>query len=562
MEEKYKKYTKIIYGLLIIALLSFEVLFCNSRFVSSLISFKIPDTYIFSLPRLIVYIVVIIICKYSKDRIIENRLKRVTKDQKLINIIFSVLFVAFIGCIVGVIIRGDFNIMTVGVLLIILVYMLFLYLFIGKSYKINIMLMCLVVLINSVGVKTLHILDEVSHTPTTYNIAHLNFSSSKVYYNEGLAKMIPLSRYYDNDDLFYSYEKQKIDITNDENYQHFRCDRPSMFLHIPSAIGMLMGEYLGGTVMDMFYLGRLFAAVTFLFLVMIFLKIVKFKKYALIGLLSTPLTLTLAGTYSCDAFGYIFIALFIAYVLNIYHDKDIKTITNKQLLTIILLFLLIALFKGATYILASFMLILIIKKFNFKQKMIFQFAFFAIIAFILINVYLTMDMSVGDTRGGDTSMFGALEFLLSSPKNIAIVTLRHISNTIFNPGYYNSLFNNAFFGKYGIIFAIPYLLYLVFLSLNDEISKMGNKILYILLFVGIFGVTSLGIYLSFTPVGSLDVKGYQTRYIIQFLPFLLFLIPNKFITINLDTKKKENIALMFALVMNVLLLLSGRVFYV
>ena len=557
MENLNKKYTKIIYVLLFISLISFEVFFCNFDFLRSIVNFKFNVPYIFSLPRIIMYILFFVVCKLSKDKIIENRLKRDKSIKKSLNIVFGFLFLIYIGCILGTKIVGTFNFMTVGLLFIILSFLLFLYIFIGKSYKINIMLVCLIVLINSIAVPDIHILDEVAHTPTAYNVAVLNLSNDKTYYDKGLYKIIPISKYYHNESLFSDRTKGKADITNIMSV--YMYDRASMFLHIPSSLGMAMSLALDGTVMDTFYIGRIMAAASFLLLVMAFLKIVKHKKYALIGVLTTPLLLTLAGTYSLDGRGYIAVALFTTYILNIYHDKDSKSISNKQLIHIILLFLLVSLFKGASYIFVAILLLLIIKKFNKKQISILGLSCFVIMLFIYFNVYGTMDMAVGDLRGGDTSVTGQIAFLLSSPIRIGIVAFNHLKNSIMNVGYYNELFGNHFFGTYGSLLTIPYFLYLLYMGLCDEISKKWEKVLYLVVFFGSFGITSLALYLAFTPVGETVIKGYQSRYILQYMPFLLFIIPNKYIALNISKLNKEHIALMTAIVLNIVLLLVSLI---
>ena len=71
-----------------------------------------------------------------------------------------------------------------------------------------------------------------------------------------------------------------------------------------------------------------------------------------------------------------------------------------------------------------------------------------------------------------------------------------------------------------------FILYACFTD-NSKKIKLNTSIVSIITFIGVFASTSLMLYLTFTPVGQIDISGYQPRYITPLLPIVLMLINNK-----------------------------------
>jgi uncharacterized membrane protein len=356
------------------------------------------------------------------------------------------------------------------------------------------------------------------------------------------------SKYSDNQDLFVHYTPKKIDITNNDRY--YLYDRASMFLHIPSAIGLLISEFLGGTVMDTYYIGRISSVLFFMFLLFLLMKKIRFKKYSTIATLCIPYLLLLASTYGLDGIGFASVMLFVTYVLDMYYDDSVKIISNKSLASLLAFLLLISLFKGASYIFVAFLMFLLRKKMTKKQKLVFAGIFMLMIAFVIYNVYGFMNYDTGDTRGGDTSIIGQLQFVFSNPMRIIIIPIIQIFNTLLSPIFYQNMAFPHLYGKYGFIFVLPYILFTLLVSLMDEKSKKAENGLFIIIFILLLAYTSASMYLSFTPVGNYTVIGYQSRYVFQFLPLLLFLLPNKYISIK-NTKNTNYYFILFILAINV-----------
>ena len=556
MKKNRLRYELIIIGLLLLSIISYELLFCNSIFVRSILT-KSTDfsLYVFSLPRIIVYALLFVICLIVKNRLINNAIN--FKRNKKYNICSLVVGIVVLLMIVYLFRLGLLNIMTIGILIIFINYLLLIYFFFGANYKINILLICLVSVIYTISCNTFHVLDEVSHVPTTYNVAHGNFSSEHVYFDPSLEEISILSNYKENENLFKHYTPQKVEITGNTLYLY---DNASKLLHIPSAMGIVLSEKFNGTIMDTYYIGRLFSALTFLIFTTIFLKILKFKKNSFIAILTTPFVLLLAGTYSVDGLGFIFISMFIAYIFNIYKNSNIKKITKRQLLIIIILMLLVSLFKGATYSFVFLFLLLIRKKIPRNYKAILIISLIAIFLLSYITSYSVIDINNGDSRGGNTNISQQLKFLFSSPIVFIKVFLLHFLNTFFNANFYQQLINIYFFGKYSYVFVIPYIIFLVYMGISDD-YKLNKKelLLSIIIVILIFGYTSTALYLGFTPVGETVILGYQPRYVFPFLTIILMCLKNNHINV-VKKDNYESILFYIILIFNVCQFFSSFIF--
>ena len=77
----------------------------------------------------------------------------------------------------------------------------------------------------------------------------------------------------------------------------------------------------------------------------------------------------------------------------------------------------------------------------------------------------------------------------------------------------------------------------------------------------VFATTSLMLYLTFTPIGQINITGYQPRYIIPLVPLVLMLINHKrYIGKTTEEEEKRidtNISLVTGLIImvNVMLLI-------
>ena len=139
---------------------------------------------------------------------------------------------------------------------------------------------------------------------------------------------------------------------------------------------------------------------------------------------------------------------------------------------------------------------------------------------------------------GNISVSGQINSILHNPVLDIKVAANHIKNTFLNMNWYKMLHDDKFFTENCQVVLIPLMLFMLYVAIteDDYNFKISNKVVMILTFLFVYGMTSLVLYLSFSPVGSLNIGGYQTRYIIPILPLLLFCLSSN----NIIVKNKEN----------------------
>lgn len=514
--------------LLFISCLSFELFFCNSLFL------KGKSGYVFSFARLFLYLVLFFIEYKLSNRIIKNRVEY-EKEKKKINIIDIFLIICFSVAIIAdivFILLHKTNLMSQGIIIVLLCYIVFLYFFYGKNYKLNILLLCSVCFIYSMVVTPMHAIDETTHFVSSYNLSKLDYNWSNGYeFDSNLYNITQYKNYYYNESLFVSYKSDVIDGSKTGYKTYSICK----YLYIPSSIGIFVSETLHGTIMDTFYMGRFFNTLFTLLGIGLLLKIIKTKKNAYIAIVTTPYFLLLGSTYNVDALGNLAILLFVAYILNIYRSKD-KYITKKNILFISILMLLIVLYKGASYFLVFLLLGLIFKKIP-KNKRWFIPLYF--IPFLLL-IYLEMKPEALNTGvvaiTGEPNPTEQLKFLFSSPFIPIKVYGLHFVNCFFTAGYYEGLLGTHFYpfcSTYFTLFYIVYLLYMGFSS-DDESYKPKTRLFIVLVSLLLFFFTSTGLYLGYTGVGRIGIEGYQARYMYPIFFLLLLVINNKRIIVLKD----------------------------
>lgn len=121
-------------------------------------------------------------------------------------------------------------------------------------------------------------------------------------------------------------------------------------------------------------------------------------------------------------------------------------------------------------------------------------------------------------------------------------------------GMYMQLNQTEFFGKYYKQIFFIELIFLIYVAITDSDREITIrvKIVSIVTFFVVFFSTSLMLYLNFTPVGMIGIKGYQTRYILPVLPIMLMLVSK-------NKKQYNNTLICIGLLMIIFMDLVGTI---
>lgn len=498
----------------------YELFYCNFEFV-----LKIIPTYNFSLYRFIAYLIIYLVFYKFKDKFIERAIDGFQSKFKCYFVDISIIIILsiLIASLSLIIITKTFTISNIilfisGLMLSLLIF------YISNNMLQNVVVTALLIgTIFSISITFNNQLDEKRHFLSSYSIATGNFNLKKASIDESVAAMPkPMNtRHF----IQYFKEYPTNNITKEFSDKAIE-DTPTDYLnfsYIISGLGIFIAKTLGGSIADIYITGRIFNLLGYIFIMVLALKVLPYKKNILYAMFFMPMLLALASVYSVDGIGTAIIALFIAYCLKLQQQENI---TIKETIYLIILLILAALIKSVGYVgIALIIFILPLKKIIKQNKKYMKYIaiFFAAIICIITLVYIMRINEPGDSRMQNTNTLMQFKFIMQNPLQYAKILLLHIIKVFKNikglsflnaPMYFNTTYYYVF---------IVLTTYLLFISITDSTKQLNYKtrLVFIFTFLTILAMTSTAMYLGYTPVGANYILGFQMRYMFPILFLLL-----------------------------------------
>lgn len=546
----------------ILAFLVFELGYCNATNIAKLVSADFSNIkYNFSLCRIVMYIIFIITLFIVKGKFVNEAIEASTKKYKriLIYTYFTIAIITIIGAIFIIaknplLARG----MSIGIIGALMGAIAIIYIS-NNTLKNFIIITFSIGAVYTMATDFNHALDEKKHFMSAFNIAFGNFDYSKNPITDEKLNTIPhFSKFVFIDE--YLSEKYTPNITHDVNKE----DVPStpadynFITYIFPAFGIFIAKTLGGSIIDLYIMGRLCNLILYCILVSIAIKLIPYKKNILMTIALMPMALLLASTFSIDGFCIGVLFVFIAYCLKLKKEKE--TITIKDFAILVALFGITLLAKTMAYILIALIFFMLPIKNTLKKNkkyvpIIIVVAIICVIVLATLVIYIKNNRLGEDTRAvGDVSISEQLNNLIHNPVFDVKLVLEHTKNTFFNFNWWMQLHSTAFFTVNAQALLIPIFLFILYVALTEDDYNFNikDRTILILSFLGIFFMTSMVLYITFTKVGALYIDGYQTRYILPILPLILFCISNN----KVINKNKENRNINIAIITGIFILLG------
>lgn len=539
---------------LLLAMITFEIGYCNVELINGISNHK-EFVYNFSLCRIIVYAVFMVLYLVFKNKFIDTAIETMENKYKRI-ITYIVIAISLIACCaIGAytFYKGIDNIRegAIGIILFLLITLFTIY--VSNNIEKNVIVAaCTFGIVFTFTTSFNHAIDEKKHFMSALNVSFLNFDYVNNPITDKTIEQLPQTSKFTTIDDFLenNYEANTTDEVDKE-------DTPStpatynVITYIFSGIGIAIARILNGSIIDMYIMGRIMNLILYTVLVYIAMKIMPFKKNIFFIIAFMPYMLLLASSYSVDGFCLGTIYIFTAYCFKIY--KECETISLKQFLILVSLFVIMLIGKGIGYMLIgvlAFMLPLyktIKKNKKYLPKIIAAGVVFIIIAtFFVIYLKNTKINSDGDNRGGNQiNATEQLNMVLTHPIYDVKIAVEHLRVTLLSFGWLSNLHQSTFFtDKYYSATFFIMMLFILYVSITEDDFnfKKKDKIILSLAFLLGYGMTSAILYLSFTAVGSLYIAGYQARYLFPILPLLLCCISNNKVKYNKSENKNMNIA--------------------
>jgi len=300
--------------------------------------------------------------------------------------------------------------------------------------------------------------------------------------------------------------------------------------YVPQAIGVAMGTIFNLPAVALMYIARAASLVTWIFLIFMAIKVVPQKKWAFVGVGLLPMLLSQAVSPGIDAVSIGLAVLFVAVVLRL---KNVKNISTKWLILMILLASLIALTKQTGILVLGFIFLLRTSQFDkdklraiAKKLLVVTVPIFLFISWMSLTIHLD---GAGTSVSGQNSSAQLINILQHPFRFIQVMF-----NTFFTT--WGDEVVRSFVGNFGwmdtplaggiITVGYIFIAFLLFVnysgvSKNLQLSCANKWLVLMLVFLYVTG-NCIALYLLYSPVDFSVIHGLQGRY---FLLILFMLIP-------------------------------------
>lgn len=532
----------------IVMMLTFEVGFCNVQAIHQFLNNE-EVTYNFSLCRVVIYLVFIIIYCVFKNKFLEvaeetlkNKLKRIITYIVIIGALICSAW--FLRCAMK---NGIDYVRFCSTRIIISLMTTLFVIYVSKDVCKNVIVTaCTFGIIFTFTTDYNNAIDEKKHFMSALNISFLNFDYvDNPITDTEIEKLPQITSYVSIDDFLKNDYVPSITDNVDKEDTPSTPANYNMLVYIFPGLGIAIARILNGSIIDMYILGRIMNLIIYTILVYIAMKILPFKKNIFFVIAFMPFMLLLAASYSADGMCLGTIYIFTAYCFKLY--KESETISLKQFIILIALFAVMLIGKGMGYMPIGILIFMLpLKKTIKNNKKYWPIMIVAAIIFVLLAVFgfIYVKNSKLSTEGDNRGEVGInsveqFEVILTDPILDIKVAINHILNTLLNFDWIKTLQQDVFFTTdYSGNVMLVTLIFILFVALTEDEHnfKLKDKIVLVLAFMLSYGMTSTVLYLTFTPVRELYILGYQARYIFPILPLILCCISNN----KVKCEKSEN----------------------
>ena len=322
--------------------------------------------------------------------------------------------------------------------------------------------------------------------------------------------------------------------------------------YIGTLPGLLLAKLITKTPIIFMYLGRLSNIIISMILLYNAIKMMPFGKKILLLASIIPIAIEGFSTLSSDGFTIAICYFFIAYILNLAFNKEIKTLSKKHKIFIGVVSCIVACCKIVYFPLVLLILVIPKEKYGgLKEKV--KEDILVIFLTLLINItWLTFGFSILNSRSGESGMQMVIE-ALKNPIKFGQMILYTINNNM--DKYLLSAFGNQLeWGEeiFGVPFVIGFIVLTIFITITDESikNKISNKqkIVLGIVIIMIIGLIFCSLYVQWTQTESPEIQGIQGRYLIPIMPILLLLLGDIRVKSEYSSNKLIKVICLYSLI--------------
>lgn len=354
----------------------------------------------------------------------------------------------------------------------------------------------------------------------------------------------------------FEQPKDNYNVNTEKVNMESRIASYSPITYLPEIVGVFIGKIITNNALIQLYIARICNMILCITIIYYAIKIIPFGKNMIFLISLIPIAIEGYATLSADGITLASSILFISFVLKLSYDTKDK-ISNKQIVILTLLSILVAINK--TVYLPIILFALIIPKEKFKNNKYMQiFAIFLISTLIDFSWYFLGTKSNIQGQGSE-----ALQFILMNP-------IKYIGKICYTLSVRCQIYIEEVFGGYlewnenVKICVFPIILLITSILIvkkgEKETFKFNSwqKILCIVIVLSVIFAIFTAMFLGWARLEKEYIEGVQGRYLLPILPIILILFGRNFLD---DSKTTKNIALLI-LIMQIFVITNIAMFHI
>ena len=406
--------------------------------------------------------------------------------------------------------------------------------------------------------------DETNHIYTAYRYSNImtftpsadegfiNMRTCDAILNDMLANDIESNSYYQlmTETWIRPSDTDLIPVAYDGSSQ-----TTLGFAYIPAAIGISLGRLLGLSAMLTLYLGRFCSLFAYTYLCLIALSILPYAHnvFGMVMLLTISIQQAMSISYDPVILGCMFI--YIALCLKLAADKE--HIALKELISLLILCVLVALSKGGVYMPLLLLLLLVCRNhpLPLRNRNVLIGSVCGLLAVITVFIikYIPI-LSHLLSAPADASSTYTLRYCLAHPANVLYIffntllwgTERHLKALLGCKLAWESI-NGSWCFAFVILIGL-----LTLTQIKEEQMQIDRtcRTIFLIASVSCILLIMASMLFAFTPTDAVRIAGVQGRYYLGFFPIMLLCTPSDRIAVK---KKCANPIMMTMLFTEVLI---------
>lgn len=385
--------------------------------------------------------------------------------------------------------------------------------------------------------------DEITHASKALDISYGHFLSkanengeAELTYSKKLDDIFSLeNKTYE--DYFDSINEQK---SEEIVYKFSNMALYSPICHLVQAIGMLITRVFGASLIVQLYAGRIMNLLVSLLLIYFSIKYIPFNKILVILIAFLPISMQEMASLSSDALTIAISLFYVSYLLHLRLDDNIKELSKKDWLVLILSSITVSMSKIVYLPLCLLLFLIPENKLKTRKNKVLKLGSLFLGVTILNLLWLVYSSRFLIEYNIGVNSKEQVLFILKNPIQYLFIMAKTLN--IYFQSWWLGLVGNdlGIFGLYTINISYVYayslsivLIALLFVNENkdikiDKITRMFLAFVFICITVLIF--TSL--YVQFNRVQNTQIIGIQPRYFIPLLLLIPIICNNKTLIFN------------------------------